>query len=415
MKILVISNLFPPNFIGGYELGALDFVQYLKDEGYEVRVLTSSLLQDDKNILNYIDIHRTLSIYTDFNIEKLSNSEKILGTFYIPQNIRILTSHLIDFNPNIILCFNLTGLGQAAIITFLQSIQIPAAIYYMDDIFCSLKYLPNFTTEYNNIFGKININKFINIFLSNVIYKEIENTLKTSIYNPFFIPNHHKMNNPPVIKEIDGLKIIFSSRIAAHKGIWILLDSIFNLKNYIQNIHLDIYGDGEIDYAQFLIFKLGLQNYVTLKGSLAKEKLIYEYCNYNIMALPTWHREPGPYVVAEAAACGCLPVISGGIGIAEYFIHNYDCIKCQRNSDSICRELLKIYKMPINKFLTIRNNSQNTAFKYLNFSKVSKLLENILLSNQKEYSLKTKNLRQIEISIYTLFEIWKEKTNVDTI
>ena len=42
MKILVVSNLYPPDFIGGYELGCRQAVDVLRDRGHEVRVLTST-------------------------------------------------------------------------------------------------------------------------------------------------------------------------------------------------------------------------------------------------------------------------------------------------------------------------------------------------------------------------------------
>lgn len=42
MRILVISNLYPPEFVGGYELGCRDVVEGLRARGHRVRVLTSS-------------------------------------------------------------------------------------------------------------------------------------------------------------------------------------------------------------------------------------------------------------------------------------------------------------------------------------------------------------------------------------
>ncbi len=41
MRILVISNFYPPHFIGGYELGCRDVVDALRRRGHDVRVLTS--------------------------------------------------------------------------------------------------------------------------------------------------------------------------------------------------------------------------------------------------------------------------------------------------------------------------------------------------------------------------------------
>src|SRR6266849_596056 len=40
MRILVVSNLYPPYYIGGYELGCKDVVERLKARGHDIRVLT---------------------------------------------------------------------------------------------------------------------------------------------------------------------------------------------------------------------------------------------------------------------------------------------------------------------------------------------------------------------------------------
>jgi glycogen(starch) synthase len=42
MKILVVTNLYPPQHIGGYELGCSDVVEKLRVRGHKVQVLTSS-------------------------------------------------------------------------------------------------------------------------------------------------------------------------------------------------------------------------------------------------------------------------------------------------------------------------------------------------------------------------------------
>ena len=42
MKILVLSNLYPPDVIGGYELGCKQVVDALRARGHDVRVLTTA-------------------------------------------------------------------------------------------------------------------------------------------------------------------------------------------------------------------------------------------------------------------------------------------------------------------------------------------------------------------------------------
>src|SRR5262249_15255212 len=42
MRILVLSNLYPPDFFGGYELGCRQAADALADAGHEVLVLTAA-------------------------------------------------------------------------------------------------------------------------------------------------------------------------------------------------------------------------------------------------------------------------------------------------------------------------------------------------------------------------------------
>src|SRR5208283_467080 len=54
MRILVISNFYPPYYIGGYELGCRDAVDSLKARGHEVTVLTSYYGLDEPELENGI-------------------------------------------------------------------------------------------------------------------------------------------------------------------------------------------------------------------------------------------------------------------------------------------------------------------------------------------------------------------------
>ena len=47
MKILFLSNLYPPNVFGGYERLCFDVASVLQARGHEVTVLTSSYGQSD--------------------------------------------------------------------------------------------------------------------------------------------------------------------------------------------------------------------------------------------------------------------------------------------------------------------------------------------------------------------------------
>jgi glycogen(starch) synthase len=42
MKILVLTNLYPPHYVGGYELRCAAITEALRQHGHEVNVLTSN-------------------------------------------------------------------------------------------------------------------------------------------------------------------------------------------------------------------------------------------------------------------------------------------------------------------------------------------------------------------------------------
>ena len=59
MKILVVTNLYPPHHVGGYELGCRDVVEKLRARGHAVRVLTGNFRHHDQPVVEP-DVERSL-------------------------------------------------------------------------------------------------------------------------------------------------------------------------------------------------------------------------------------------------------------------------------------------------------------------------------------------------------------------
>ena len=64
-------------------------------------------------------------------------------------------------------------------------------------------------------------------------------------------------------------------------------------------------------------------------------ELLELYGEYDVFAFPTRDREPFGLVPLEAAARGCVPVITRRCGIAEWLVHGVHCLKVDRS----CRGL----------------------------------------------------------------------------
>jgi len=60
MKILVVTNLYPPHHLGGYELGCRDIVEKLRARGHTVRVLTSNFRNGEMKTPDEAEVGRVL-------------------------------------------------------------------------------------------------------------------------------------------------------------------------------------------------------------------------------------------------------------------------------------------------------------------------------------------------------------------
>ncbi|MBX3748932.1 MAG: glycosyltransferase family 4 protein [Opitutaceae bacterium] len=116
MKILVLTNLYPPHAIGGYEERCRQVTDALRDRGHEVRVLTST-----HGLAAPADegrVHRRLRIHGFFGhpwlgIRRLYGLEA--------HNHAVLRAALADFAPDVVHVWNLGGLSKALMLTLQAS------------------------------------------------------------------------------------------------------------------------------------------------------------------------------------------------------------------------------------------------------------------------------------------------------
>jgi glycosyltransferase involved in cell wall biosynthesis len=67
-----------------------------------------------------------------------------------------------------------------------------------------------------------------------------------------------------------------------------------------------------------------------------------KYLSYDAFAFPTSEREPFAFAPLEAAARGCVPIISAVCGNAEWFIDGVDCLKVERHASAVADRIGKV-------------------------------------------------------------------------
>ena len=108
MKILVLSNLYPPHAIGGYEERCRKIIDRLRMRGHDIRVLTSTHGLAGESVDGHI--HRRLQVHGFFGhpwlpIHRLFQLEK--------HNQAVLREELDEFQPDVVHVWNLGGISKA--------------------------------------------------------------------------------------------------------------------------------------------------------------------------------------------------------------------------------------------------------------------------------------------------------------
>lgn len=126
MRILVISNLYPPQAIGGYEERCRQITDLLRSRGHDVRVLTSTHGVGREAREGHV--HRRLRIHGFFGhpwlgIARLHGLER--------HNHAVLRDELAAFRPEVVHVWNLGGLSKTLMLT-LQAARLPV-VYDVSD------------------------------------------------------------------------------------------------------------------------------------------------------------------------------------------------------------------------------------------------------------------------------------------
>ena len=114
MKILVISNLYPPHGIGGYEERCLHTVDSLRARGHEVHVLTSNHQVEGHDASGESQIHRKLRVHGFYghpwlSINKLYELEQ--------ENQQTLRKLLDNIKPEVVHVWNMGGITKSLLHT----------------------------------------------------------------------------------------------------------------------------------------------------------------------------------------------------------------------------------------------------------------------------------------------------------
>ena len=332
-RILICSNAYPPNFIGGAELIAHQQAIELLSRGYAVQVFAGDAscqyprLTLHQDLFDGINIHRLSIDQEDFN----------LGQSFLSQKAKELPFEKIldEFQPNIILFHNIKGLSLEYInIANRRGIKVLVTLHdhwgfcikntllrpdnticitFMDCSFCT-QTDQKLVDEYKNYtlhtLQKADILVSPSHYLAEIYIRAGFSSQKIKVVN-----NGISFNRFDAIEKQPSKKVRYSfiGILEPHKGIGVLLEA-FALMRDRDRAFLNIVGSGGLEsQLKDYVHANQMEGSVHFWGKLDNARIHEVYAETDVYVLPSIWPENQPVTITEAMASS-LPVIASNIG-----------------------------------------------------------------------------------------------------
>ncbi len=385
MKILVISNLYPPNVLGGYEVGCAEMVKQLRSMSHEVTVLTSRGASDFSTTESDEGIRRVLTLSDVYSGELSGDALNAVNRFYGRvidlANVALILEELCSQNYDVVYCFNLEGLGTLAICDLLTDLKVPWVWHLMD---CTPKItIEGLRPDIGVIFSAY-ANRQVGasrvITMSERLLAEITEAGISLGDSVSVIPGWAPEPAPPV-KTVRNGKLAFASIgvVCENKGSDLIIEALGLLDPAIlEKISVDFFGRGDLADYRSRVGRSGLSRQVTFRGQVSHREVMSALSNYDGLLFPTWEREPFGFVALEAAAHGVTPVITRGIGAAEVLADNVHSIHIERNPEQLRAAIIDAVENP-DRFRAIGHDARSLVMSNFLLPMIARRVENELL------------------------------------
>jgi glycogen(starch) synthase len=342
LKVLVLSNLYPPDVIGGYELGCKQAVDALRAGGHEVLVLTSAPrtpVPAEAGVARELQLGEVWNDYMFHHsspvTSRLLEAESSLVNAF---NVNALIRRVEDFRPDVAYVWMIVGVGGLALMATLQHLGVPWLWHLMDDVPLALCQLGGRAVEpLVREVGRQLDGRYL--ACSRQLVEEIEAggvRLRPEVeVLPNWVVGEAPAARQAFYRPGRTLRIIVAGQINRNKGADHIIETAARLRaRGFERFSIDFYGNADDPFFPALAKFRGLDGHISFRGARSHAELVGLYPVHDLLFFPTWPREPFGFAPLEAAWRGCVPLISQNCGIAEWFVHGAHCLKAERTPDA---------------------------------------------------------------------------------
>ena len=350
MRILVLSNLFPPHVLGGYEIACHAVAQALRDRGHEVLVLAGRApfaTPQDPDWLRRVFVLRAYGPIEAHTTELMDSKAYETGTS-IYANTAMLFDHLKSFNPDVVYAWHIWGIGGMALLDLAEQVGVPWLMHLMDAVPTYL--LDGAKQGAASLFSRHEVSLLENaaaITMSEHVLAEIEQTTGVRFkMPPTVIPGWvdvARVRQKTEYCQGGRLRMVAAGSLSANKGIGIIVIACAQLVAAGHtNFHVDIFGFGAAEPWILLAAQHGVSEYLSFLGARSQVEILNLLPAYDVFLFPTHSREPFGFAPIEAAACGVVPIVTRDAGCAERLVDGIHALKIDRTSASLAEAIVQL-------------------------------------------------------------------------
>jgi glycogen(starch) synthase len=334
MRILFLSNFFPPARPGGYTQWCHEVAERLAERGHTIGVLTSRYERakapaNEQNIYRLLHIEGDLAYYRPLHFFTQWKKQHRENLIFLEQTVK-------DFAPDLIFVWGMWALSKA--LPALAEQLLPGrVVYYLSDYWPSAvdmhtTYWQSPSQRWSTQIAKRVLSKVAMSMLA----KEGQPDLKLEqvicvsarvrdllvdaglpIQHARIIHGGTDMVRFQGVRKRDDrsghLKLLYAGQLVRHKGVHTAIGAMAKLvnKRRIIQISLTLVGSGHPDYEAFLrglVENEGLRDFVTFHKPVSRDEMPAIFQQFDVLIFPSIYEEPLARITQEAMASGLVVV-----------------------------------------------------------------------------------------------------------
>lgn len=343
MKILMISNLYPPDVVGGFEVQCASAAQGLRSHGHSVVVLTSFPRRPAPSQPYVLRRLHQPDVYAPERRHLRSPFWELEQNLLDAENVAVLLEVLEDFTPDVCYLWNLIAIGGAGLVGTLEYLGVPWVWHLGDSVPAVLCHYNAGILPLGGVMSERLTGRYI------ILSETVADTTGRIVDlggRVRLIPNWvEETTLDPARSYFDGkrLRMVFAGRLTEEKGLFIVLQAAAELRRRgYENFGLDLYGRGDVTPVIAAIEDLDLGGAVVLRGWVERAELMRRLNEYDVFLSPTARTDVFGAAQMEASALGCVPLVSSVQGYSEWMVHGVHCLKAARDPASFADAVAEI-------------------------------------------------------------------------